>query len=114
MSGTVCSGACHGLLTTPKSSATSGKTLNYWGQIMSKPYYEVILVALVIATVAVWSFNFGTLSVAVGPATTLQDAYLDYSYIKIYEDGSYEGENRQGQRVTGCIPDALCAKGGMK
>ena len=78
---------------------------------MSKSYYKVILAALVIATVAVWSVNFGTLSVAVGPATTLEDAYSDYNYIKIHEDGSYEGENRQGQRVTGCIEDALCDRG---
>ena len=78
---------------------------------MRNNWLKVILAALVLATVSLWSVMFGTLSVAVIPSPTLQDVHRDYNHITIHEDGSYEGENRQGVAVTGCVRGALCDGG---
>lgn len=38
----------------------------------------------------------------------LERAFEQYNHIKIYEDGSYTGEDREGNAVNGCLPNGLC------
>lgn len=38
----------------------------------------------------------------------LERLHRDYSYIQIYEDGSYVAETREGQPERGCILTAQC------
>lgn len=38
----------------------------------------------------------------------LERIYESYNHIKIYEDGSYVAETRDGQPEQGCIKKALC------
>lgn len=60
----------------------------------------------------------GTLLVSLGflagvyvawqPSDPLERVYKAYNNVRIYEDGSWEGNDRNGLHVTGCIVGALC------
>ena len=54
----------------------------------------------------VWSFIAG---MEVLRAQSLTTVYSQYNHIRIYEDGSYEGETIKGVPVKGCIEGALCS-----
>ena len=53
----------------------------------------------------VWSFIAG---MEVLRAQSLTTVYSQYNHIRIYEDGSYDGEKLDGTLVAGCIKGALC------
>lgn len=38
----------------------------------------------------------------------LDQLWEHYNHIRIYEDGSYSGETKDGQRVSGCLTGGLC------
>lgn len=38
----------------------------------------------------------------------MEQMWEKYSHVRIYEDGSYEGETKDGERVTGCLSGGLC------
>lgn len=42
------------------------------------------------------------------PIDPLERVYQQYNHVRLYEDGSWEGESREGVRVHGCVPDAQC------
>lgn len=43
-----------------------------------------------------------------GNEGALPQVYKGYNHIRIYEDGSYEGETVEGVPEVGCISGALC------
>lgn len=53
----------------------------------------------------VWSYVLG---MEVIRAQSLETVYSQYYHIRIFEDGSYEGETIEGTLVAGCIEGALC------
>lgn len=69
---------------------------------------SIVFGLLLAASLVLWSFTVGQLTMAVAPSNGLQEVHREYNHIRIYEDGSYEGQDIQGQRVTGCIEGALC------
>ena len=54
----------------------------------------------------IWSYVLG---IEVIRAQSLETVYSQYNHIRIYEDGSYEGETINGVPVKGCIEGALCS-----
>ena len=60
-----------------------------------------------IALLGLAFFSLGFL-VAVALEKPLESVYGGYKYIRIYEDGSYEGVTVDGQHELGCIRKALC------
>ena len=67
---------------------------------------------LLLITGALTLFTLGVLIGYMTPALSVEQPelgiYEKYNHIRIYEDGSFEGENRAGAQVTGCIDTALC------
>lgn len=53
----------------------------------------------------VWSYVLG---MEVIRAQSLETVYSQYYHIRIFEDGSYEGEDINGVSIRGCIEGALC------
>lgn len=56
----------------------------------------------------IWSYVLG---IEVMRAQSLEVIYGQYNHIRIFEDGSYEGEDINGVPVRGCIEGALCDNG---
>ena len=69
-------------------------------------------IAIILALLAglVVGHSIGRLEPAVQAVDTLPSMYDNYLTITMYEDGSYEAVTRAGERVTGCIKNALCEK----
>ena len=42
------------------------------------------------------------------PYSTLEQVYRDYNHVRMFEDGSYIGEDINGNAVNGCIRGAIC------
>lgn len=36
--------------------------------------------------------------------------YEQFNHMRVWEDGSYSGEMRDGTPVVGCIPNAVCSQ----
>lgn len=62
-----------------------------------------ILIGFFIITTAY--FAWISLTIQTDPLTR---TFEQYNHIKVYEDGSYIGEDRKGVEVQGCITNALC------
>lgn len=79
---------------------------------MSKQRRETIkltvFIVLVAATLTLWGYIAGVLSVSVIPSRSLSDIYREYNHVSIYEDGSYQGQDIGGAEVIGCIIQAPC------
>jgi len=43
-------------------------------------------------------------------ASDKQDIYSRYNTYQMFEDGSYKAELLTGEKITGCIKNALCNK----
>lgn len=69
---------------------------------------KALLIVLSLASVALWSYIFGSLQPQVVYMDSLTPIYERYNHIKMFEDGSYEAETIDGVAVTGCIDNALC------
>ena len=67
--------------------------------------YGWIVGLLVGAGLMIWSYALG---LEVMRDRSLEVVYSQYNHIRIYEDGSYEGETLKGTPVKGCIKGALC------
>jgi hypothetical protein len=39
---------------------------------------------------------------------SLNRVWAEFEHVQVYEDGSYSGQSRGGQLVTGCLPGGLC------
>jgi len=65
---------------------------------------SVIIWVLVAIGLGVWGYVIGV-SVR---ENILTEVHGVYNHIRIYEDGSYEGELLGGTPVSGCIEGALC------
>lgn len=67
---------------------------------------------LLFITGALTLFTLGMLLGYMNPALSAEQPelgiYEKYNHIRIYEDGSFEGQNRAGAQVTGCIDTAQC------
>lgn len=67
--------------------------------------YKWVLWSMVVAGLMIWSYVLG---IEVMRAQSLETVYSQYYHIRIFEDGSYEGETIEGTLVAGCIKGALC------
>lgn len=57
-------------------------------------------------------FVMGYMTPAVTYSDPIPAIHERYNHIKIYEDGSYEGQTESGMDVTGCVQGALCDREG--
>ena len=67
--------------------------------------YRWIIGLLVVAGLMIWSYVLG---LEVVRDRSLEVVYSQYNHIRIYEDGSYEGQTISGTPVKGCLEGALC------
>ena len=67
--------------------------------------YKWIIGLLVVAGLMIWSYVLG---LEVMRDRSLEVVYSQYNHIRIYEDGSYEGQTIDGTPVKGCLEKALC------
>lgn len=65
--------------------------------------FKNILIVFFILTTA-W-FAWISLTIKVDP---IERTFEQYNHMKIWEDGSFEGEDRNGEKVQGCITGGLC------
>jgi len=63
-----------------------------------------IIWVLIVLGVGIWGYVIGV-SVR---ENILTEVHSVYNHIRIYEDGSYEGQLTGGTQVSGCIEGALC------
>lgn len=63
-----------------------------------------LVVILVVLGVGVWGYVLGIYA----RQDLLTELHGVYNHIRIYEDGSYEGEFVGGTQTSGCIKGALC------
>ena len=66
-----------------------------------------IVLLLVVIGLALFIMN-AVLDQLLPPYSTLEQVYKDYMHVQMYEDGSYKGEDINGNPVSGCIRGALC------
>lgn len=69
-----------------------------------KPKYFLIALLLLLAGSNLF-LAWITWTITVDP---LNRAYEYYNHIQLYEDGSFSGADREGNRVTGCVTGGLC------
>lgn len=62
--------------------------------------------AVIIALAIIGSFFIG-MKVAWQPLP-MERIYKEYNHMRVFEDGSYVGETRQGIAVDGCLQIAIC------
>lgn len=62
---------------------------------------------IIIATLAISVGFLVGMRVAWQPLP-MERIYKEYNHMKVYEDGSYLGETREGIAVDGCLQIALC------
>lgn len=65
--------------------------------------FKNILILFFVLTTAYFAYIACTMN-----NNALQAVHAEFNHIKIYEDGSYTGEDRNGSKIDGCIPQALC------
>ena len=66
------------------------------------------LILLMVLAVAQWAYIAGTFQPSVVSYSSMEEVHKAYNHIRIFEDGSYEGQTSGGMKVTGCITGALC------
>ena len=69
---------------------------------------NVALVLLMSMAIGQWAFIAGTFQPAVVSYNSMEEVHKSYNHLRIFEDGSYEGQTSGGLQVTGCISGGLC------
>lgn len=67
-------------------------------------HWFCVLLIVILATSSIF-FAWVACTIELNP---LDRTYKAYNHMKIYEDGSYTGEDRNGVAVNGCLKDGLC------
>ena len=65
--------------------------------------FKNILIGFFVCTTAY--FVWISLTIQADP---IERAFDRYNHVRLYEDGSYVGEDRQGVKVQGCVKNGLC------
>lgn len=65
-------------------------------------FKNILIILLTLATIF---FAWIACTITVDP---IQRAYEKYNHIQLYEDGSFTGEDLEGNQVSGCIKNGLC------
>lgn len=72
--------------------------MKYW------PYLDIVLAITVVTLLGIGAF----VTFIEAPETALEHVGKDYTYLHVYEDGSYRGETVDGQPTVGCLDGGLC------
>lgn len=62
---------------------------------------------VVIGVLALTSIYFAWIAMTL-TADPLERAYQRYNHVRLYEDGSFTGEDKDGVKVNGCVSNGLC------
>lgn len=63
---------------------------------------------IVIAVVTVYYVGFFLARGLEWKRPPLEQLWEHYNHVRIYEDGSYSGETKDGKQVSGCLSGGLC------
>lgn len=65
--------------------------------------FKNIIICLLVLATAYFAWIACTIT-----ADPVSRVYEQYNHLRIYEDGSYTGEDRNGETVQGCLNGGLC------
>lgn len=75
---------------------------------MNRTYKLSDILAVVLVLILLGIIINAILDALLPPYSPLEQVHQQLNHVRIYEDGSYIGEDRQGNPVSGCIAGALC------